>query len=387
MSLKNADSYPPTADYDLLLLNNQIDAFIASFRKANTNVGSAFGITCTAREVTPVNNEAIVQAVLEQYEKLKTNALTEEQIDSLKHITQHLSSGAANSAWLRAREMRVTSSVVGSASGLGKYGSPATALKDYVFARSFFGNAATNYGNLHEDDAESAFKEFWKKRLFTKIVESDNRILVNFSIAHFGLCVDKTTQYLAGSPDGFLTLFFNNGTKECRLIEYKCPYSKRNYVGEDTMYPRQRIKCTDALLCVPANYFCQVHHLMQILGVQRTEFVVWAPYIVSEPSAQSTTVGSDAYHFHASNGTIERTLIDFDVGFYAEMKTRVDHFFKYYLMVALVLKKRGLLLSSQMKMRDDLFKKTWSVRFKNAASSSSSNSDTDSVSEEGPAGK
>lgn len=359
-------------EYDVTLLDNQIRRFLTSFRETNHDVSKTFNIECAPRVVCDVDIKDLREKIMKQFSKLRTNALSNEQIESLKCIKQHLSSGTANSAWLRAREMRITSSVIGSATHLGKYGSPAAALKDYIFSRTFFGNAATQYGNSHESDAEEAFRQFWKSRIFTRIRESNDKILVNFNVSHLGLCVNKEKQFLAGSPDGLLTLYFNDSSTEKRLIEYKCPYSMRNYIGKGTLYPRDKIKKSDRVLCIPGNYYAQIHHLMRILECDRAEFVVWTPNIVGD---EQNPITDDAMHFYASNGTIERTLVEFDVPYFTVLSERAEYFFKYYLMIALVFKKEGLLVMKQFKMRNSLFRKMWGDC---DSSSSSGSSDDDS---------
>jgi hypothetical protein len=63
--------------------------------------------------------------------------------------------------WLQAREVCLTASNFGTAAGNNPYSTPENLVREKLWT-TFTGNAATEYGSLHEDDARKAFENWFK---------------------------------------------------------------------------------------------------------------------------------------------------------------------------------------------------------------------------------
>jgi hypothetical protein len=291
--------------------------------------------------------------------------------------------GSSSPEWLAARVGRLTGSVVGAVFGVNKYDSPDKRLHEMLFSE-FKGNAATQYGNDNEKTgAARAFEDVMAHRVDGNEVDEHGFTLVDVSVKDLGLCVCRSKPFLAMSPDGIMhetwrredhfgshagASAFLAGVLESAadinrgeawlleagitfaeeavvatvvkqkkvLVEYKCPYSKRNKGWSDAedVYPLEQIKKATAprpfdnsdasndddkedeedeeedeevedekedkdssgnasqddvgdplFLPMPSYYYAQVQYGMHILGVlddmltvpQTSYFVVWHP--------------------------------------------------------------------------------------------------------------
>ena len=255
-----------------------------------------------------------------------------------KHITlseqvviascpQHDACGAANARWLGYRVGMITGSIVGAIYGTNPYSSATKQLLELLW-NSFRGNAATRWGNEHEDDCEAAFADYQAVRILESEEETKHEqlpacTLTDVSFEHAGLCVCRTSPFLGMSPDAFLVetwsytspgyatraeaeaemsalpkfvhtdcprpvpvtvcvktddqragaaVFVVHLSYTLRvLVEYKCPYKQRtrtSWRGGDDIYPVENIaKAPGVRLPVPSYYYSQVQYGMQVLGV------------------------------------------------------------------------------------------------------------------------
>ena len=164
--------------------------------------------------------------------------------------------------WLDARKNRITASMFGAAAGHNPYCSPKQCAKSMLW-KTFKGNNATRWGNGHEKEALKRYVDYVKSQPSTKSVE----------VLDSGLHVRFQKPYMGGSPDGIVYLVHTNGVVEWRLLEIKCPYSKRNYLGIKRFYEP----------LIPHYYYDQIQGIMGILNenkeysIKSADFVVWTP--------------------------------------------------------------------------------------------------------------
>lgn len=252
---------------------------------------------------------------------------------------QHLATGEVNELWIRYRKgehggKRATGSIVANAFGWGyssikQLKAPyawedlmaiSTATKHYARVASemikdiFTGNKYTRWGNDHEDDCEEAFAQYHACTIGEGSLKS-------FSIEHHGLCLNKQEPWAGMSPDGVLVETWADGTVTKNLLEYKCPYSKKNLDAHATnLYGPMTDRFGNVYSCTP-YYYCQVQWGMGLLhgcGVLQPKdgrvenlycwFAVWVP------------------------AKVEVCKIAFDPEFYEKMQSKVRAFwFDVYL--------------------------------------------------------
>lgn len=147
--------------------------------------------------------------------------------------------------WYEARKNRITASIVGAILGNSPYMTRNDAMRTLVRAREgappeFTGNAATEYGQGHEDGARVEYEmEF------------------GCTIEQLGFVAHE--DWAGVSPDGLI------GDKG--LLEIKCPYSMRH---EDAPVPFKTIE-------EQQHYFDQVQFQLYITGREWCDFYQWAP--------------------------------------------------------------------------------------------------------------
>ena len=98
------------------------------------------------------------------------------------------------------------------------------------------------------------------------------------------------------SPDGLLDLWFEDGTQETWLVEYKCPYKTRNRTDATLtkhMYPNSKIPDSTMLprAPIPKYYYCQINWGMALLKLPKCFFVVWSPAPWMERQSPSANPG------------------------------------------------------------------------------------------------
>lgn len=277
---------------------------------------------------------------------------------------QHLPSGKANPKWKMERRHSQNGSNVTNIMGNGfvsvsKHCThkiwPSTHTVNQIFC---------DWGNRHEDRCDEKLEEYLQKR-----VANPDDPLETFKIHHCGLV--KETGDKGYSPDGYVEETYQDGTSAVVLVEYKCPFTKRNMepingqafdVFDDhpsgdpgsAIYgpislPLKRKNKVDNTICpqplhrsgnaesktwkaITPYYYDQVQwgmRVMQSCKLLRTNpvhmprmqcyFVVWTPQFT------------------------QLTIIPYDEGYAKHMLVMVDLFYKKYYLPNLMLKLCGKL--------------------------------------------
>jgi putative phage-type endonuclease len=162
--------------------------------------------------------------------------------------------------WLQARKFSITASQFGTAAGLSPYQTPDELINEKLW-NTFEGNAATQWGNLHEKHAKEIFCKFFetKYKNFTFIEEN----LMKFS----------DEPWMAASPDGIVK-YEVDGQTRYDLVEFKCPAYLRN----TQRHPYEKHGN------IPPHYKAQIQGIMgylnkhTLMNFQRCWFVVWQPH-------------------------------------------------------------------------------------------------------------
>lgn len=212
--------------------------------------------------------------------------------------------------WFKAREGRASASRFGGLAGMG-YGfdkagrqrdSMAHVAKEFIWG-GFKGNVCTRYGTF----LEPVCAEVMERDLGPRIRAEEGVVDVRFTYPGFLMNVDEP--WVGVSPDGIIEVEHTDGTVERRLIEIKCPYSKRMYSP------------------IPSQYWCQIQGIMGLEKIKRCYFVVLTP----------TDVHFEEYHF--------------DCKFYKELLLpRMQAFYMETLLPLLALKRMGVLRQGQTKL-------------------------------------
>ena len=146
--------------------------------------------------------------------------------------------------WFAARKSRATGSMVGAALGLDPNTSRAEAMRRMVRAHQglpseFVGNIATNWGQMHEQEAKEAFEYH-----IGEIVKDATFV------------VDPLRPWLGASPDGYIG--------DDALLEIKCPYGIRDGGAFKTVEEQP-------------HYHAQMQIQMLVTGRKRCYFWQWTP--------------------------------------------------------------------------------------------------------------
>lgn len=150
-------------------------------------------------------------------------------------------------AWFNARRGKLTGSNVGAALGLNPWKSPEDLIRqmvrDYHGAESeFTGNAATEYGTLHEP---LALMDYFGK--------------TGNMVEECGFFVHPEHEWLGASPDGLIG--------EDGLIEVKCPFGLRNKKGDDLVFKKAGEQ---------PHYYAQKQIEMACTGRDWCDFYQWS---------------------------------------------------------------------------------------------------------------
>lgn len=301
---------------------------------------------------------------------------------TVRKLAQHLDDGTANADWLRARRYRCTGSRVSAIVGENPYQTPDQLLCACLWD-SFRGNAATQWGNTHECDAEAVYTAYLAGRVGECV---DGDVLVGSTVESVGLVVDPYRPEFGMSPDGIATLLWCAATSvrtavgsdpatlqrsgervldqrlsptdneyhvrlypeaavrtERRLVEYKCPYSRRS-LKSGGIYPLKRsVSGAQDLVPIPRYYQCQIQWGMGVLGnaalitaPHRTDFVSWVPTRLTGRSNGSVRHATDA-------GTIDLTTVLEVPRFVASMRAQARRFWRDRFVPAVVWKELGCL--------------------------------------------
>lgn len=146
--------------------------------------------------------------------------------------------------WLQARSGRLTASNFGAAIGHNRYKTARATIASMLW-RTFRGNAATRWGQEHEDIAARLYESY-----MIQLRGPEHR----FETAFPNLIVSLKYPWAGVSPDGFV----RDGDRLGGL-EIKCPFRKRLYDF------------------IPAMYYDQIQGTMGFLGLKFWDFVVWTP--------------------------------------------------------------------------------------------------------------
>lgn len=149
--------------------------------------------------------------------------------------------------WFKARQNKITGSVVGAILGQSPFMKPADVMRNMVreyhgYEREFKSNVATDYGTANEQTATTALEMF---HLTAPVVET-------------GFHVHPDLEWLGASPDGLL--------REDGLVEIKCPYGQRD----------KNPPVFKPLLEMP-HYYAQTQIEMFCTGRKWVVFYQWSP--------------------------------------------------------------------------------------------------------------
>lgn len=300
---------------------------------------------------------------LKQFKEFLLQPISASKVEEMMQLEQHFENGQANPEWLRSRLIqsyakRISGSSIAGVVGKNPYTNQQKALLDFLYP-SFKGNACTIYGNKFEDTCENMFF----KKMYTRVIEQERSPCGQFelqdvSIKHYGLCTRADRPFMGYSPDGVLEEVWQHiQTKETHtkriLLEYKCPYSKRNATIKTikekygNLYP-QKIIDTDKniVLPVPIQYYCQIMMGMLTLydtvlqetsihDVSDAYFVVWCP---AETGAEDDCFGlshedwvndrKNAIIYSNTEGTIQVTRVQYNHQFAQNMIQDAEHWWK-----------------------------------------------------------
>lgn len=148
--------------------------------------------------------------------------------------------------WFAKRRGRITGSAIGAILGHSPFDKPRDVMRrmvrNYHGAPSEFqGNAATQYGQFHEEYAIADFE-----------------LATGLKVAETGFHVHPDIPWLGASPDGFV----KDGKA---VIEVKCPFSKRNEKTPIFKSAKEQ-----------PHYYAQMQYEMLCTGTRECYFWQWA---------------------------------------------------------------------------------------------------------------
>lgn len=194
---------------------------------------------------------------IEEFYNLFISRTFQECEDELKHLQK-------SEGWLKSRHYCITASQFGSALGLNPYQNPEQFIQEKLYNK-FEGNASTEWGNQHEDDARKLFCEWVYNHLESQGFHDIEFIETN--LIKYSDC-----PWIGVSPDGIIK--YSKGEETFwDLIEYKCP---SKYKDEN---PYEKY-----LLGIPPQYMAQIQGIMGYCNqfsheykFTRSWFIVWTP--------------------------------------------------------------------------------------------------------------
>lgn len=136
--------------------------------------------------------------------------------------------------WYKLRDNHLTASAAATALGVNKYEKPESLILTKCGYNEFKGNAITEWGNIHEDEARKLYEEMYDEK-----------------VHELGILPHPEINFLAGSPDGV--------TESGRLVEIKCP-ARRKITNE-----------------VPEHYMPQIQLLLEIMDLEVCDFIQYRP--------------------------------------------------------------------------------------------------------------
>lgn len=151
--------------------------------------------------------------------------------------------------WFDARRGKLTGSNVGAALGLNPWKTPDDLIRQMVreyhgAEPEFTGNAATEYGNLHEP---LAVMEYMGK--------------TGLHPEETGFHVHPEYDWLGASPDALI--------EDDGILEVKCPFGLRNKKGEDLVFKTAEEQ---------PHYYAQIQVEMACTGREKAHFYQWTKH-------------------------------------------------------------------------------------------------------------
>jgi putative phage-type endonuclease len=230
---------------------------------------------------------------------------------------EELAAPQRSDAWLLARKFSITASQFGSATGLSPYQTPDELVMDKVW-NTFEGNAATEWGTLHEKHAKDVFLEWFLFHLGSK-----------FEFVEENLMKYSAEPWMAASPDGILK--YEQDGKLCYdLVEFKCPA----YLRSTKNHPYAKYNN------IPPHYKAQIQGVMGYLNAhsemkfERCWFVVWQPH--------QTWI----------------TLQPFDAEYYADLHKRLETWYFNKLLPAFTHQYNGLISKGFLQPHEEIVVET-----------------------------
>ena len=129
----------------------------------------------------------------------------------LKDLETHTRLQADCELWHQERKLRITASMMKEVC----HRKDSTDCKAFLLKKlvpKTIHTAAIHYGNQHEQDAVTAYKNFHLKHYGTEV-----------NVESCGLFVSPSEPWLAASPDGIVTNPLNSTTQHRGCLEVKCP--------------------------------------------------------------------------------------------------------------------------------------------------------------------
>jgi hypothetical protein len=197
----------------------------------------------------PVNEEALEKEMARILDGL---TITRDEVIALSNVPQR------TPEWFKARQGRISGSIIASCVGLCKYTTPDERLHEYLW-KVFKGNKYCEFGTRVEPYIQAEIELYFQ-------LNGDPDCTYAFLYPGTVVCYD--TPYLSYSPDG-VVICTNKRTGAIQriLIEIKARYN-----GND--YPKGRI---------PTGYYCQIMLGMHVLNLEQTLFAV----LLGEPSEKT----------------------------------------------------------------------------------------------------
>lgn len=199
-------------------------------------------------------------------------------------LRQHHEDGRANEEWLKARQGRITGSVVGAIMGVDPYTSSTDLLRRKLWPQPRGETPLPcRWGNDNESRAEAD--------LCNHLNEAFGR---DWNIIHYGLLLHPKIEHFGYSPDGVLEIK-ENGTIRHVLLEYKCPFrwARRKPDATQSLYPWSTPPGGGEPVPIPPQYWLQMQFGCYILEaylraivdpnttIESALFVVWTPFRTS----------------------------------------------------------------------------------------------------------
>jgi len=211
----------------------------------------------TTKNEIQINNKQI--ETIEDFYKTFIDRTPQECQDELLHLQK-------SEGWLKSRHYCITASQFGTAIGLNPYQNPDDLIQEKLYHK-FEGNASTEWGNEHENDARKIFCN-WLINHFN-ILGYKNVEFLESNLIKYSSC-----PWIGVSPDGIVK-YINSENKICwDLIEYKCP----------SKYEKDKNPYDKFLFSVPPQYMAQIQGIMGYCNnfsheykFTKSWFIVWTP--------------------------------------------------------------------------------------------------------------